>query len=193
MDFQKQWPVYVMPGGSGPAVTAISAILRPQKKKTDVSASRKPVTKAPARVVLPPNTLPPANRAMIEQSLSMGMGRAMGIRLKKLSRRRLEAVMTVTADHINRSGRVNGGALMAFADILGALGTLANLPVGRRTTTLESKTNFFAAGEGRSLAATALPLHIGRSTMVWQTTIRNGDGTRVAIVTQTQMVIPSQD
>jgi uncharacterized protein (TIGR00369 family) len=143
-------------------------------------------------VVLPSNTLPPANRTMIEQSLSTGMGRTLGIRLKKLSRRRLEAVMTVSAGHINRSGRVNGGALMAFADILGALGTLANLPEGCRTTTLESKTNFFAAGGGGSLAATALPLHIGRSTMVWQTTIRNGDGTRVAIVTQTQIVIPRE-
>ncbi len=129
---------------------------------------------------------------MIEQSLSMGMARALGIRLRKLSKKRIDAEMRVTADHINRSGRVNGGVLMAFADLLGAMGTVANLPEGCRTTTLESKTNFFAAGEGDALAATVLPLHIGRSTMVWQTTIRNLDGTRVAIVTQTQMVIPKK-
>ena len=141
---------------------------------------------------LPPNTLPQANRAMIEQSLSVGMGRALGIRLRKLSKKRIDAEMRVTADHINRSGRINGGVLMAFADLLGAMGTLANLPEGCRTTTLESKTNFFAAGEGDALAATALPLHIGRSTMVWQTTISNLDGTRVAIVTQTQIVIPKK-
>ncbi len=141
-------------------------------------------------VKLPTNTLPAANRAMIEQSLSMGMGRALGIRLRKLSKKRIDAEMSVTTDHINRSGRINGGVLMAFADILGAMGTLANLPEGCRTTTLESKTNFFAAGEGDTLAATVLPLHIGRTTMVWQTTISNLDGTRVAIVTQTQIVIP---
>jgi 1,4-dihydroxy-2-naphthoyl-CoA hydrolase len=141
-------------------------------------------------VKLPTNTLPAANRAMIEQSLSMGMGRALGIRLRKLSKKRIDAEMSVTADHINRSGRINGGVLMAFADILGAMGTLANLPEGCRTTTLESKTNFFAAGKGDTLAATVLPLHIGRTTMVWQTTISNLDGTRVAIVTQTQIVIP---
>ncbi len=141
---------------------------------------------------LPSNTLPQANRAMIEQSLSVGMGRALGIRLRKLSKKRIDAEMRVTADHINRSGRINGGVLMAFADLLGAMGTLANLPEGCRTTTLESKTNFFAAGEGDALAATALPLHIGRSTMVWQTTISNLDGTRVAIVTQTQIVIPKK-
>ena len=143
-------------------------------------------------VKLPPNTLPAANRAMIEQSLSLGMGRALGIHLQKLSKRRIDARMSVTADHINRSGRINGGVLMAFADILGAMGTLANLPEGCRTTTLESKTNFFAAGEGDTLAATTLPLHIGRTTMVWQTTISNLDGTRVAIVTQTQIVIPKK-
>ena len=155
-----------------------------------MAATRKTPMKSAARVSLPPNTLPPESRAMIKQSLSVGMGRALGIRLKKLSLRRLEAEMTVTGDHINRSGRINGGALMAFADVLGAMGTLANLPEGCRTTTLESKTNFFAAGEGTKLAAIVVPLHIGRTTMVWQTTIRNLDGTRVAIVTQTQIVIP---
>lgn len=143
-------------------------------------------------VKLPSNTLPAANRAMIEQSLSVGMGRALGIRLRKLSKKRIDAEMRVTADHINRSGRINGGVLMAFADLLGAMGTLANLPEGCRTTTLESKTNFFAAGEGEVLAATVLPLHIGRTTMVWQTTISNPDGRRVAIVTQTQIVIPKK-
>ena len=157
-----------------------------------MSAVKKNKTATSTRVILPPNKLPQANRAMIEQSLSMGMGRALGIKLKKLSRRRLDAEMKVQEDHINRSGRINGGALMAFADILGALGTLANLPEGFRTTTLESKTNFFAAGEGAKLAATVLPLHIGRTTMVWQSTIKNMDGTKVAIVTQTQIVIPKR-
>ena len=165
-----------------------------------MTASKKSRAKVQARVTLssktslpetlPPNKLPQANRAMIEQSLSVGMGRALGIRLKKLSRTRIDAEMRVTEDHINRSGRINGGVLMAFADLLGAMGTLANLPEGFRTTTLESKTNFFAAGVGDTLGATALPLHIGRTTMVWQTTIKNLDGTRVAIVTQTQIVIP---
>jgi uncharacterized protein (TIGR00369 family) len=66
---------------------------------------------------------------------------------------------------------------------------VANLPDGYRTTTLESKTNFFAAGEGPVLTGVSVPLHIGRTTNVWQTTIRNQDGRMVAIVTQTQMVL----
>lgn len=155
-------------------------------------AIKKSHTRTPAHAVLPPNTLPQANRAMIEQSLMVGMGRALGIRLRKLSRRRLEATMTVTTDHLNRSGRINGGVQMAFADLLGGMGALANLPAGCLTTTLESKSNFFAAGVGRRLAAITVPLHIGRTTMVWQTTVKNMDGTRVAMVTQTQIVIPQK-
>ena len=73
----------------------------------------------------------------------------------------------------------------------GATGTVANLPPGHRTTTLESKTNFFAAGVGPVLKAVSKPLHIGRTTMVWQTVVRNPDHALVAVVTQTQIVLPA--
>jgi 1,4-dihydroxy-2-naphthoyl-CoA hydrolase len=118
------------------------------------------------------------------------MARNLGVRLLKVTKKRIVAEMPVEEKHLNRSGRVNGGALMAFADLLGATGTVANLPPGHRTTTLESKTNFFAAGVGPVLSAVSKPLHIGRTTMVWQTTIRNPDRKLVAVVTQTQIVLP---
>jgi 1,4-dihydroxy-2-naphthoyl-CoA hydrolase len=117
------------------------------------------------------------------------VAKLLGIRLLSVTRKRVTAEMRITASHINRAGRVAGGIIMTFADILGARGTVANLPKGARTSTIESKTNFFAAGEGPKLLAVAKPLHIGRTTMVWQTTVRNVDGRRVAIVTQTQIVI----
>jgi uncharacterized protein (TIGR00369 family) len=119
-----------------------------------------------------------------------GMAKNLGVRLLKVGKKRIVAEMPVEEKHLNRSGRVNGGALMAFADLLGATGTVANLPPGHRTTTLESKTNFFAAGVGPVLSAVSKPLHIGRTTMVWQTTIRNPDRKLVAVVTQTQIVLP---
>jgi len=121
--------------------------------------------------------------------LLSGTPRALGVRLISLSRKKVTAEMRIRKLHINRTGRVNGGVIMAFADVLGAAGTVANLAPGYRTTTLESKTNFFAAGHGPALSAVCIPLHIGRTTMVWQTTIRNPDGRIVAIVTQTQIVI----
>ena len=121
-----------------------------------------------------------------------GTARTMGVRLVSVSKKRVVAELPVADKHLNRSGRVSGGALMAFADVLGATGTVANLPPGHRTTTLESKTNFFAAGVPPVLKAVSKPLHIGRTTMVWQTTIRNADRRLVAIVTQTQMVLPGE-
>ena len=124
--------------------------------------------------------------------LSGGMAQNLGLRILSISKKRIVAEMPVDTRHLNRSGRVSGGALMAFADLLGATGTVANLPPDHRTTTLESKTNFFAAGDGPVLKGIAKPLHIGRTTMVWQTTIRNADRRLVAIVTQTQMVLPAE-
>ena len=130
--------------------------------------------------------------AVAPRVLKSGMPRALGVRLVSLTKKKVVAEMRVKSMHINRTGRVNGGALMAFADVMGAAGTVANLPAGHRTGTLESKTNFFRAGEGPVLKAESIPLHIGRTTMVWQTTIRNADRSVVAIVTQTQIVIPAR-
>jgi uncharacterized protein (TIGR00369 family) len=126
------------------------------------------------------------------QVVQAGTPRMLGVRLTTITRKKVTAEMRIKPLHINRGGRVNGGAIMAFADVLGAAGTIANLKPGYRTGTLESKTNFFASGAGPVLSAVCIPLHIGRTTMVWQTTIRNPDGRMVAIVTQTQIVIPAR-
>jgi len=119
-----------------------------------------------------------------------GLPRAMGVKITLASKKKILAELPVKAIVLNRNARANGGALMAFADCVGAAGTVMNLPEGYLTTTLESKTNFLGAGVGPILNAVSVPLHIGRTTMVWQTTITNsGDGSRVAIITQTQIVI----
>ena len=120
-----------------------------------------------------------------------GLPRAMGVKITLASKKKIVAELPIKSIVLNRNARANGGALMAFADCIGAAGTVMNLPDGYVTTTLESKTNFLGAGVGPVLTAVSIPLHIGKTTMVWQTTIRNsGDGSRVAIITQTQIVIP---
>lgn len=121
-----------------------------------------------------------------------GMARALGMRLVSLTRKKVVAEMAIKPMHLNRSGRVSGGAIMAFADIAGATGAVFNLPPGHRSGTIESKSNFFAAAKGPVLKAVSIPLHFGRTTTVWQTTVRNGDGKVAAIVTQTQIVIPAK-
>ncbi len=118
---------------------------------------------------------------------------AMGVKITHATKKKILAELPVKPLILNRNNRANGGALMAYADCVGAAGAVMNLPEGYWTTTLESKTNFFAAGIGPLLLATSKPLHVGRTTIVWETTIRNsGDKKRVAIITQTQMVIPKR-
>jgi uncharacterized protein (TIGR00369 family) len=119
-----------------------------------------------------------------------GLAANLRIRLTEITRIRIVGEMRIGPRHMNGVGRVHGGAIMAFGDAVGASGAVVNLADGAQTATIESKTNFFAAGQGPVLVGEAVPLHIGRTTMVWQTTIRNADGRMVAMVTQTQIVIP---
>lgn len=114
----------------------------------------------------------------------------LGIRLTSADPERLTAELPIRDDLLTGGGIGHGGALMAFADTLGAVATVLNLPAGAGTTTLESKTNFFAAAPlGSTVTGECTPLHRGRRTMVWQTRITNADGRLLALVTQTQMVL----
>ena len=142
--------------------------------------------------LLPENRLDAAVVANCARILSGGMSRSLGFRITALTPKRLTAEMKLKPRHLNSNGRVNGGAIMAFADQLGAVGAALHRPSGYRGGTLESKTNFFVAGGGSALYAVCVPLHVGRTTSVWQTTITDDAGRRVAIVTQTQMALPAR-
>ena len=114
----------------------------------------------------------------------------LGIKITHVSPERVTAELRARDELNNRFGILHGGAIMALADNLGGTATTANLKPGQSTTTIESKTNFFAAVPIGDVAyAECTPLHRGRSTMVWQTRITRGDGRLCAIVTQTQMVL----
>jgi uncharacterized protein (TIGR00369 family) len=114
----------------------------------------------------------------------------MGIKITHLSKDKVVAEMPVREELNNRFGALHGGAVMALADNLGGTATVANLPPGGRTATIESKTNFFATVPvGDTAYAECTPLHRGRSTMVWQTRITRDDGRLCALVIQTQIVM----
>jgi len=115
----------------------------------------------------------------------------MGITITEASKDRIVATMRVRPDLCTAGGVCHGGAYMALADTLGAIGTVVNLPPNTRTTTIESKTNFLgAAAVDTEVIAESVPLHRGRTTQVWQTTIKSEAGKLCAIVIQTQMVLP---
>lgn len=114
----------------------------------------------------------------------------MGVRLVSLEPERVVAEMEVRPDLCTSGGILHGGAYMAFADTLGAVGTFLNLPPGRGTTTTDSSTKFIAGARvGTRVRGECVALHRGRTTMVWQTSITNDTGRLCACVTQTQLVL----
>ena len=117
----------------------------------------------------------------------------LGIKFTSAAPDRVTAEMVVRDDLCTRPAILHGGAVMAFADTLGATGTILNLPEGAGTATLESKTNFIAgAPAGTRVTGEATPIHRGRTTQVWQTRVTTTEGKLVALVTQTQMVLPGR-
>jgi uncharacterized protein (TIGR00369 family) len=114
-----------------------------------------------------------------------------GVTFVEADKDRVVAKMLVRPDLCTVSHSIHGGAIMAFADSVGAAATVINLPEDAKgTTTIESKTNFIGgAKEGTFVIATATPIHRGRRTQVWQTRLETEEGRLVAIVTQTQMVL----
>ena len=126
----------------------------------------------------------------IQQWMAPQFPGLMGLQLTEMSPERVTATMRVRPDLCTGGGVMHGGAYMAFADTLGAVGTILNLPQGKRTTTTDSSTKFIGAAKvDTTVTAECLALHRGRTTHVWQTSIRSAEGRLCAVVTQTQLVM----
>ena len=124
------------------------------------------------------------------EATRMPFGELLGIKIVSAAPDRVTAEMTVRPELCTNPAVLHGGALMAFADTLGAYATFLNLRDGQGTTTIESKTNFLApAPLGTKVTAECSAIHRGRRTMVWQTRITSEQGKLIGIVTQTQMVL----
>lgn len=122
---------------------------------------------------------------------AMPLAATLGIAIDEGSKHRVAGKLAVRPEICTAGNIVHGGAIMAFADCLGAVGAFLTLPEGASgTTTIESKTNFLGAGAvGSVLVGEAVPVKIGKRVSVWQTRIRTEDGTEIALVTQTQLVL----
>jgi 1,4-dihydroxy-2-naphthoyl-CoA hydrolase len=115
-----------------------------------------------------------------------------GIRIVSAENDRVVGEIDADERHLNNRGIVHGGAYMAFADDLGGTTAGLNIPEGTRTTTIESKSNFFRASRPGKITGISVPIHVGRRTIVVQTSISGVDGKLAALVTQTQLVLPRE-
>jgi uncharacterized protein (TIGR00369 family) len=127
--------------------------------------------------------------ATLSERLRGTLADLLGIRFVEASLDRVVAELAVRDALTTVGGAVHGGTLMALADTVGAAATVLNLPPGATTATLESKTNFLAAGRSGTVRAEATCLHRGRRTMVWQTRVTDAGGRLLSLTIQTQMVL----
>jgi uncharacterized protein (TIGR00369 family) len=132
-----------------------------------------------------------AHEMTTELHRRMPFVKACGIRLVAVGPGEVRGEMDWTPELCTSGGVLHGGALMTFADTLGAMCAVANLPPGTTTTTIESKTNFLRAFRAGRARAVTIPVHVGRTLIVVQTDVRDEEGKRVALVTQTQIVLPA--
>ena len=117
----------------------------------------------------------------------------MGLTVVSVAPDCVKAELPVREELCTRPAVLHGGAVMAFADTLGAVGTFVNLAPGKRTTTTDSSTKFIAGARvGTTVTGESVALHRGRTTMVWQTSVRNADGKLCALVTQTQLILSNE-
>jgi uncharacterized protein (TIGR00369 family) len=129
--------------------------------------------------------------AQFQERLKGILPELLGIQLVEVTPDKVLATLKVRPELCTTGKILHGGSIMAFADTLGAVGTVVNMPQGYGTATIESKTNFIGgAVEGTTVTGESTPVHKGRTTQVWQTRITNAEGKLVALVTQTQIVMP---
>jgi 1,4-dihydroxy-2-naphthoyl-CoA hydrolase len=128
--------------------------------------------------------------AAIQAILDPLLPGVLGVRLVSIELDRVVAELEVRPNLCTTGGVLHGGVYMAFADTLGAVGTFVNLPKGKRTTTTDSNTKFIAgAPVNGKIVGECIALHRGRTTMVWQTSVKRADGKLCAVVIQTQLII----
>lgn len=133
--------------------------------------------------------MPTMDLASFNKRMAGTLPDLIGMRFTSLDADRVVAELTIRDELRTLGGALHGGTLMAFADTVGAAATIVNLAEGEITTTLESKTNFFAAGRAGVVRAEATALHKGRRTHVWQTRITDESGRLLSLTMQTQMVL----
>jgi len=118
-----------------------------------------------------------------------GLVKHLGIRFVETEPERVVAELEIRPELLTTTGALHGGTLMAFADTVGAAGSVVNLAQGQSTATLESKTNFFAAARAGTVRAEATPLHKGKRTQVWQTRVTDANGKLLSLTIQTQVIL----
>jgi 1,4-dihydroxy-2-naphthoyl-CoA hydrolase len=120
---------------------------------------------------------------------TMPFAQACGIELTAADAQECRGRLEWASERTTLGGALHGGALMTLADSVGAVCAFLNLPPGAGTSTLSSSTNLLRGVREGYVEAVARPLHVGRTTVVVVTELRDGTGRLVSSTTQTQAVL----
>ncbi|MEO8889078.1 MAG: PaaI family thioesterase [Jatrophihabitantaceae bacterium] len=119
----------------------------------------------------------------------MPFAATIGVQIVSATKKKTVGTLEWSPDRTTAGGTLHGGALMTLADSVGAVCAFLNLPAGTGTSTTSSSTVFLGAVREGVVTATAAPLHVGRTTIVVRTELRDADKKLVAQVTQSQAVL----
>jgi uncharacterized protein (TIGR00369 family) len=133
----------------------------------------------------------PTARTLAELSRLLPFAQTLGAVIESAEPSAVAGALEWAPELCTTGGALHGGALMGLADNLGGVCAFLNLPEGTTTATIESKTNFFRGVRSGRVRGTARPLHVGRTTIVVETDLRDDAGRRVALTIQTQAVLRS--
>jgi len=119
----------------------------------------------------------------------MPFAQQLGVEVRAADRDRAEARMAWAPQLCTAGGIMHGGALMGFADSIGALVAYLGLPEGATTATITSTTQLFRPVGAGDVRAVAEALHRGRTTVTVRTSLYDDDDRLVAQTTQVQAVL----
>ncbi|MAT34780.1 MAG: hypothetical protein CMK06_06515 [Ponticaulis sp.] len=115
----------------------------------------------------------------------------LAIRLTKTERSQFEGEFEVERFHMAPNGFLHAGSVVSLADSLCGFACMANLPAAASGfTTVELKSNFFGTARDGRVIGKSVPVHLGRTTQVWDCEVTHKDtGKRMALFRCTQMVL----
>ena len=120
-----------------------------------------------------------------------GLAYTLQMQVVEATAERVVMTMPVTAQHLQPWGYLHGGASLALAETAATVGAFLNCSAGMVAFGQEINANHIRSVREGILTATALPLHIGRTSQIWEIDIRNEQQKRVCVSRCTLAVIPS--
>ncbi|HET9732056.1 MAG TPA: PaaI family thioesterase [Acidimicrobiales bacterium] len=117
-----------------------------------------------------------------------------GLEITRVDAEGAEGRLTVTPALIAGTGYVWAPVVVGLADILCAYAMNDHLPEGASFTTVEVKTNFLSSARvGDVVVGRSSPIHLGRTTHVWDATVTNEtSGRTMALFRNTQLILPAR-